>query len=94
MCRSCHDWLEQLSEKEREKVNDELRAYKRNFFKIGAIEITTEGIQQAEVFEAEQLSEQLEVIVIPAYDFTEEEYEKHLQERRKRELEKPKWERE
>jgi hypothetical protein len=94
LCRSCHDWLEQLSEKEREKVNNELRAFKRNFFKIGVIELTTEGIKQAEVFEAEQLSEQLEVIEIPAYDFTQEEYEKHLQERRRKELAKPRWERE
>ena len=91
LCRTCHTWLEQLSQKEREKINDELRAYKRNFFKIGAIELTTEGIQQAEVFEAEQISEQLEVIEIPAYDFSEEEYKKYLQERRKRELAKPKW---
>lgn len=88
LCRTCHTWLEQLSQKEREKINDELRVYKRNFFKIGAIELTTEGIVQAEVNE---FKEPEEVIVIPAYDFAEEEYQKHLQERRKRELEKPKW---
>ena len=88
VCRSCHDWLEQLSEQEREKVNDELRAYKRNFFKIGLIELTTQGIEQAEVIEFEETEEVKE---IPAYDFTEEEYQKHLQERRKRELQKPKW---
>lgn len=29
LCRSCHDWLEQLSRTEREKVNNELRRYKR-----------------------------------------------------------------
>lgn len=29
MCRSCHDWLEQLSNAEREEVNNELREYKR-----------------------------------------------------------------
>lgn len=29
LCRSCHDWLEQLSKTEREQVNDELREYKR-----------------------------------------------------------------
>ena len=91
LCRTCHTWLEQLNLKEREKVNDELRAYKRNFFRIGAIEITTQGIQQAEVIEFEEPEE---VIVIPAFDFTEEDYEKHLQERRRKELAKPKWERE
>ena len=91
VCRSCHDWLEQLSEQEREKVNDELRAYKQNFFKIGVIELTTQGIEQAEVIEFEEPEETIE---IPAYDFTEEEYQEFLQRKRKAELEKPKWKRE
>ena len=38
-----------------------------------------------------EFEEPEEVIVIPAYDFTQEEYEQHLQERRRKELEKPKW---
>lgn len=29
VCRSCHDWLEQLSNADREAVNNELREYKR-----------------------------------------------------------------
>ena len=29
ICRTCHDWLEQLSNTEREQINDELREYKR-----------------------------------------------------------------
>ena len=29
VCRRCHDWLEQLPNVEREKVNNELREYKR-----------------------------------------------------------------
>lgn len=90
LCRSCHDWLEQLSEKEREKVNDELRKYKANFF-IGVAEITTEGIQKVELFTPEQITEQQEVITIPAYDFTEEEYQEFLQRKRKAELEKQRW---
>lgn len=90
LCRTCHTWLEQLSQKEREKVNDELREYKRKF-KLGVAEITTEGVQQAEVYRTEQISEQKEVITIPAYDFTEEEYQEFLQRKRKAELEKPKW---
>ena len=89
LCRSCHDWLEQLSETEREKINEELRQYKANFF-IGVAEITTEGVQQAEVYKPEPIEEQ-EVITIPAYDFTEEEYKEFLEKRRKRELQKPKW---
>lgn len=31
ICRKCHDWLEQLSNVEREAVNDELREYKQTF---------------------------------------------------------------
>lgn len=84
----CHTFLEQLSEKEREKVNDELRQYKANFL-IGVAEITTEGVQQAEVYETEPIQE---VITIPAYDFTEEEYQEFLQRKRKAELEKSRWE--
>ena len=29
LCRRCHDWLEQLSNTDREQVNNELREYKR-----------------------------------------------------------------
>jgi len=31
ICRSCHDWLEQLSNIDREGINNELREYKRRF---------------------------------------------------------------
>lgn len=88
VCRRCHDWLEQLSELEREKVNEELREYKRNFFTIGAIEITTDGIQQAKKIDFKETEE---YISIPAYDITPEEYQKYIEQRRKRELNKPKW---
>lgn len=50
VCRTCHDWIEQLSEAEREKVNNELRAYK-NGFDINIAELTTAGIIQAKKFE-------------------------------------------
>ena len=33
VCRRCHDWLEQLPNVEREKVNNELREYKRQHSK-------------------------------------------------------------
>ena len=72
-------------------MNEKFQQYKADFL-IGIAEITTEGVQQAEVYRTEQISEQKEVITIPAYDFTEEEYQEFLQERRKRELQKPKWE--
>ena len=71
-------------------MNEKFQQYKADFL-IGIAEITTEGVQQAEVYRTEQTSEQKEVITIPAYDFTEEEYQEFLQERRKRELQKPKW---
>ena len=83
----CHDYLEQLPDEERESINNELRRYKANFF-ITMAEITTEGIEQVEVYQPEEPEE---VISIPAYDFTEEEYPKYLEARRKRELEKPRW---
>lgn len=84
--------MEQLSSVEREAINDELREYKRKIdYGIAIAELTTEGVQQAEVYRTEQISEQKEVITIPAYDFTEEEYQEFLQRKRKAELEKPKW---
>ena len=70
-------------------MNEKFQQYKADFL-IGIAEITTEGVQQAEVYRTEQISEQKEVITIPAYDFTEEEYQEFLQRKRKAELEKPK----
>ena len=71
-------------------MNEKFQQYKADFL-IGIAEITTEGVQQAEVYRTEQISEQKEVITIPAYDFTEEEYQEFLQRKRKAELESPKW---
>ena len=71
-------------------MNEKFQQYKADFL-IGIAEITTEGVQQAEVYRTEQISGQKEVITIPAYDFTEEEYQEFLQRKRKAELEKPKW---
>ena len=87
LCKCCHDWLEQLSKKARKKVNAQIQEYKANFF-IRVAEINTEGIQQAREFKLETANE---VITIPAYDFTEEQYQAHLQKRRELELQKPKW---
>lgn len=70
-------------------MNEKFQQYKANFL-IGVAEITTEGVQQAEVYEPEPIEEQ-EVITIPVYDFTEEQYQEFLQRKRKSELEKPKW---
>ena len=86
LCRSCHDWLEQLSKKEKEIINNELRQYKASF-KIVVAELTTEGIKHV----TEYTPEIEEPIYIPAYDFTEEEYQEFLQRKRKAELEKPRW---
>ena len=73
----CHDWLEQLPEAEREKVNEELREYKKGF-KLGIAEITTEGIKQAQVIELPEITE--DCIEIPLEPMTEEDlriYEEH-----------------
>lgn len=67
----CHDWLEQLPEAEREKVNNELREYKRKF-SLGIAIITTEGINQVQEIELPEIEE--DYIEIPVYDFTEKEY--------------------
>lgn len=82
-----HQYLHSLPRDQEEIINDMLRQWKRDF-RIGVVEITTQGIQQAEVIEFEEPEE---VIIIPAYDIDPKEYEKYLQERRRRELEKPKW---
>ena len=77
----CHDWLEQLPESDREKVNDELREYKRKF-KLGVAEITTEGVKQVQEIELPEIEE--DYIEIPAYDFTEKEYLEHKRKRNER----------
>ena len=41
----CHDWLEQLPQEEKEKVNNELREYKK---------LLDEGIITAEEFDAKK----------------------------------------
>lgn len=85
-----HAWFNKQSREKQREMNEKFQQYKANFL-IGIAEITTEGIQQAEVYRTEQISEQKEVITIPAYDFTEEEYQEFLQRKRKAELEKPRW---
>lgn len=82
-----HAWFNKQSREKQREMNNKFQEYKANFL-IGIAEITTEGIQQAEVYEPEPIEE---VITIPAYDFTEEEYQEFLQRKRKAELEKPRW---
>lgn len=92
VCRSCHDWLEQLSEQEREKVNDELRAYKK---RLDDIEIATVEIQNGKVVQAELLipEEREEPVYILAYDISKEDWQRFKTERNKRVLESTRWER-
>lgn len=76
----CHDWLEQLPEAEREKVNNELREYKKSI-KLGIAEVTTEGIKQVQVVELPTTEEYIE---IPLEPMTAEElriYEEHKRKR-------------
>ena len=60
ICRKCHDWLEQLPQLERERVNDELRAYKASFDIHCAILIPIEkGIEFQPVAQTEEVEMEL-----------------------------------
>lgn len=89
ICRKCHDWLEQLSNVERESVNDELREYKRKIdYGIAVAQLTTQGIKQAEVIEVEPTEELIE---IPVYETTLEEqkaFEEYKRQRNQKVLNK------
>lgn len=72
-------------------MNDELRTYKK---RLDNIEIATVQIQDGKVVQAELLipEEREEPVYVPAYDISEEEWQKFKTERNKRVLESPKWE--
>ena len=91
LCRYCHDFVESLTEAEREKVNDELRAYKK---RLDNIQIATVQMQNGKVVKSELLipEEREEEICISAYDISEEEWQKFKTERNKRIIETLKWE--
>ena len=69
-------------------MNDELRTYKKR------LEIATVQIQNGKVVQAELLipEEREEPVYIPAYDISEEEWQKFKAERNKRIIETRKWE--
>lgn len=76
ICRSCHDWLEQLSNTDREQINNELREYKR------------QHSQECEVEYVDNLNLDFEV---RAFTFTTEDLEpkkKYNRAKDKREFEK------
>ena len=77
----CHDWLEQLPESEREKVNNELREYK-NSFRLGIAIITTEEISNVQEIELPEITEDYKEI--PVFDYTEKEYLEHKEKRNER----------
>jgi len=81
-----HTWFNKQSKKRQKAMNNKFQEYKASF-KIGVAEVTTEGIEQV----VEYTPEIEEPIYIPAYDFTEEQYQEFLQRRRQRELQKSKW---
>lgn len=83
-----HMWFNQQSPEAQKSMNQAFQEYKMASsygFKIAVAELTTEGVQQAKVIEVEEPEETIE---IPVYDFTEDEYQKYLQERRKRQYKK------
>lgn len=87
VCRKCHDWLEQLPELERERVNDELREYKASFdIHCASLIFTDKGIQgQALQEEVEiELPEEIERGYIELEPMTPEEQAKYEEYKRQR----------
>ena len=63
-------------------MNEEFQEYKRKVdYGIAVAQITTQGIQKAELIEFEEPEE---VIVIPAYDITPEDMAKYEEYKRQR----------
>lgn len=86
-----HQWFNRQSPERQAEINKLFQEYKKKFPRISivAAQITTEGIQKAEVIEFEEPEEEL--TVIPAYDMTEEDlkiYEEHKRKRNQRIFEK------
>lgn len=92
VCRKCHDWLEQLPNLEREKVNNELRDYKASFrvhcaslvLKDKSIEI--ESLQQDK--ELMELPEEIERGYIELEPMTPEEQQRYEEYKQKKIAEK------
>lgn len=85
-----HQWFNRQSKERQAEINEMFREYKKNFpkIKIFAAELTTEGIQKAEVIEFEEPEE---AIIIPVYNMTPEEqakYEEYKRQRNQRVFEK------
>lgn len=84
-----HEWFNKQSPEKQKEMNAKFQEYKRTFnFRIAAVELTTQGIQQAQMIEFEDAPE---IEVIPAFDMTEEDmriYEEHKRKRNERVFEK------
>ena len=76
-----HQYMHSLPRDQEEIINNMLRQWKSDF-DIGVIEVTTEGIKQAQVIELPEIEE--DCIEIPVYDFTEKEYLEHKKKRNER----------
>ena len=108
VCRKCHDWLEQLPNLEREKVNNEIREYKSKLdihcatLVLKDKELHIEPLQQDE--ELIELPEEIERGYIELEPMTAEEQQKYEEYKKKKiaekykkfgkETVKQKWERE
>ncbi len=77
----CHDWLEQLPEEEREKINEELREYKK-IFRIRIAQVTTEAITPVAEIELPEIEE--DCIEIDLEPMTAEDLRKYEEHKRKR----------
>jgi hypothetical protein len=76
-----HQYMHSLPREQEEIINDMLREWKHDF-KLGVVELTTEGIKQAQVIEPPEAVE--ECIEIPLEPMTEEELKKYEEHKRKR----------
>lgn len=77
-----HEWFNKQSPQKQRELNARFQDYKRTCnLKIVAAQLTTQGIQKAEVIEFEETPE---IEIIPVFDMTEEDiriYEEHKRKR-------------
>ena len=91
-----HQWFNTLSKERQAEINSLFQAYKREFLTkpiIQVTELTTEEIQKPMIIDLNKSTELEEernedYLIIPAQDFTPEDYLKYKQERNARIFEK------
>ena len=82
-----HQYLHSLPRDQEEIINDMLREWK-NDFKIGVIELTTDGIKQAEIIEFPKTEEYIEIPLEPMSEDELKKYQEHKCKRNERIMKK------